>query len=512
MNNENSVDIRPSLGDILSGYQRESYKPETAIAEFVDNSTASYYLNRKEIEQLYPDFVLEISIRYDSFRKTLYVDDNAWGMDKETFKDALTIAKKPKVQGGRNEYGMGLKKAASWFGKNWSVETKGYGQLSSYNSTIDIDDLQFNKSNEVNVESKPAAFTDHYTRIKINKLCRNITPSSIDKLKKDLSSIYRCDLRSGKIVIFVNGEELYYEDPKILEEVVDGIKITWKKDIEDSIFLDGQEYNFKGYVALRDEGKYKETGFALLRRGRVIIGGFDKNYKPRNIFKNNNDFVSLRLFGELHLDNFPVTQAKDNFDWDLNGLEEVFQNKLAEICEDYIIQAKNYRVKKDKEDTHIDAKQAKEIGDETVYDLSKIDTDLISVNKNIEIETITNDEEIEISSYTMHVNILNELYNIEVSFSNNEKTNLIDVDVTDKDINIVFNTNFPYFDVVNKDINFIKVIQKYLILFILSEIVSERTFADNEGKIKPSVIRETLNSILEEIISKKENGEDSIYE
>ena len=50
MNNDNSVDIRPSLGDILNGYQRESYRPETAIAEFVDNSTASYYQNKTEIE------------------------------------------------------------------------------------------------------------------------------------------------------------------------------------------------------------------------------------------------------------------------------------------------------------------------------------------------------------------------------------------------------------------------------------------------------------------------------
>ena len=40
------VDIRPKLGDILNGYQRLSYRPETAIAEFVDNSTASYYENQ----------------------------------------------------------------------------------------------------------------------------------------------------------------------------------------------------------------------------------------------------------------------------------------------------------------------------------------------------------------------------------------------------------------------------------------------------------------------------------
>ena len=67
-NNETFVDIRPSLGDILNGYQRESYRPETAIAEFVDNSTASYYLNKTKIDELYPEYVLTISIRYDDIR------------------------------------------------------------------------------------------------------------------------------------------------------------------------------------------------------------------------------------------------------------------------------------------------------------------------------------------------------------------------------------------------------------------------------------------------------------
>lgn len=512
INDATSVDIRPSLGDILNGYQRESYKPETAIAEFVDNSTASYYQNKKEIELLNPDFVLKISIRYDSIKKNLYVEDNAWGMNLDTFKDALTIAKKPKIQGGRNEYGMGLKKAASWFGKNWSVRTKGYGESNEYFSEIDIDELILSKSNEVNVKTLPKILSSHYTYIKINKLCRNITQTSIDKLKKDLSSIYRNDINTGKIEIYVNGEKLTYEEPSFLEENIDGVKKIWKKEFEDSIMFDNIEYKFKGFVALRETGSYKETGFALLRRGRVIIGGFDKNYKPRNIFKNNNDFVSLRLFGEVHLDDFPVTQAKDNFDWDLNGLEEIFQKKLEGICAEYIFQAKNYRSKNEKILTHIDAKQAKVIGDETIFDLSKISNDFISVTPKIEISTKTQEDNSEISSYTMYVNIMDDQYCISVSFNNDENAKLIDVKTQERDIDIVFNTNFPYFDSVNADINFIKVIQKYLILFIVSEIISERSLADNDGKIKPYVIRETLNTVLEEIVNKQKMGEDVLYE
>ena len=509
MNNDNTVDIRPSLGDILNGYQRESYRPETAIAEFVDNSTASYYQNKKDIEKIFPDFTLVINIKYNPIKKTLVIEDNAWGMDKDTFKDALTIAKIPKNQGGRNEYGMGLKKAASWFGKNWSVKTKGYGLFSSYSSEIDIEELVLTKSNEVTITEEPEDYSEHYTIVSIDKLCKNITTSSIDKLKKDLSSIYRQDIKSDRIQIYVNEEKLSYEEPIILEEEIDGMKKIWKKEINGIINFDNQDLEFHGFVALRDQGSRKETGFALLRRGRVIIGGYDKNYKPRNIFKNDNDFVSLRLFGELNLDNFPVTQAKDNFDWELNGLEEIFQEKLEELCRDYVKQANNYRVKKEKEITHVDAKQVKEIADSTVKDIRHLSELGIKVDNKVEIETHTQVDQTEISSYNMHMKIFDEDYNVSVSFNNNENEKLIDVDKQGNNIDIIFNTNFPYFGEVNTDITFIKLIQKYLILFIMSEIISERTCADNNGMIKPYVIRETLNSILEDII---EAGDDAIYE
>lgn len=60
-------------------------------------------------------------------------------------------------------------------------------------------------------------------------------------------------------------------------------------------------------------GSYPKAGFALFRRGRVIIGGEDMNYKPAEIFGQSQSQVSLKLFGEINLDTFPVNQAKDGF-------------------------------------------------------------------------------------------------------------------------------------------------------------------------------------------------------
>ena len=43
-------DNRPSLGQILDTYSRLTYKITTALSEFVDNSTANYYLHKKRLE------------------------------------------------------------------------------------------------------------------------------------------------------------------------------------------------------------------------------------------------------------------------------------------------------------------------------------------------------------------------------------------------------------------------------------------------------------------------------
>ena len=86
-----------------------------------------------------------------------------------------------------------------------------------------------------------------------------------------------------------------------------------------------------GFVALRMPGKAMRAGFTLFRRGRVVLGGPGEGWKPYEIFGAPNSFSSQRVFGELNLDQWPVTQAKDGFDWD-GGLEGALVDKLrAEV-------------------------------------------------------------------------------------------------------------------------------------------------------------------------------------
>ena len=76
----------------------------------------------------------------------------------------------------------------------------------------------------------------------------------------------------------------------------------------------------------------------------LVVGGPGQGYKPTEIFAAPNSFQSQRLVGELDLDNWPVTQTKDAFDWD-GDLETGFIDKLREVVTGYV--EKTHAIKSD---------------------------------------------------------------------------------------------------------------------------------------------------------------------
>lgn len=495
---QDTVDIRPCLGDILDGYKRLSYRPETAIAEFVDNSTASYIQNKALLQLM--NEKLRIDIRYSPTSGCLEVIDNAWGMDKQTFSDALTISKRPQVITGRNEFGMGLKTAASWFGQKWKVITKRTDSNEEYSATINVQQLKQSKKNTIDIITRHVNDNSHYTIIQIFDLNRKIYEKNIGKIQRELSSIYRRDINSGEISIYVNDTLLQYEIPSVLTEIIDGEELVWKRDFNSSIQHNGITYPFDGFVALRSVGNYRETGFALLRRGRVIVGGTEKNFKPIEIFGSANSFQSLRIFGEVNLDNWPVTQAKDAFDWDLDGLKEKFIEKLAYLVKDYVDKAKTARKKDVETSTQVSIEEVKDIADETVEDINKIPDVETGGTEEIKTYANTNDNDVLIPSYQTTISILGQQYDVEVDFINDIDKELFTLDDTDASLlKITFNSAYPYFNVVNSQKEFTKVFQKYLILQIIAEKYLAKV-STHKGLVYPFEVRETINRMLAEIV------------
>lgn len=506
------INIRPTSG-VYATYKRLSYHPWTAIAEFVDNSTQSFYDHKEDLFSIKYYKGLNININYieDVINgDRLEIIDNAYGMEWNDFQRAVVLDKPPLNTSGRNEFGMGLKTAACWFGSIWSVETTQLNSRYKYFVEINVEDIGKYKTEEIDVKEEIVSEKDHYTKIIIRNLNKKIVgPRTVGKVKELLSSIYRQDLRSGFINIFYNGNQLSFKDTPVFKEPSnDGNTVEWKKNVSFEIEYGDTILKVTGFIALRIPGSTKDAGFTLIRRGRVIVGGSEQNYRPGELFGDSNSYTYQRLFGELHMDNWPVTQAKDGFDWHNSGLEELFISKLEEYTQEFRKKAESYRVR---EKTKTD-----EIVKIALSDLSNSglleDYSLIEDTQGPQIEnkSIEND----VNNYSTDAKLIvyegSKNYTFSFVFKNCEYKFKIIIETSDPNLHwLIVNENFnnDYTIKINMLHTFFKplignkdslpLLLKISIALVLAEIESMKLSSDASKRIYPSDIRMKMNEILE---------------
>src|SRR5574344_1645057 len=104
-------------------------------------------------------------------------------MNLENFRRALILDKPPKNTTGRNEFGMGLKTAACWFGNLWSVETSELGSNECYSATMDIRKFEKENIDSVDLITSHVPFEQHYTKITITDLNSPMAQTAVRKTK-----------------------------------------------------------------------------------------------------------------------------------------------------------------------------------------------------------------------------------------------------------------------------------------------------------------------------------------
>ena len=279
--------LQPPAG-ILNVFSRLNYKPHYALAEFVDNSTQSYLLHEQALKAAEEDYRLRIEISYDNETKALVIEDNAFGMIKDRFLDAITLDAKNKEQvNSRNEFGMGLKTAASWFGNVWTVSSTALGSNKRYTAIVDIPRLQETGENEIEILVEDAPPDEHGTIIFIEKITKGMGPRAIGKTRALLASMYRRDLATNDISINVNGQDIEFEGYRVLAFR----ERTWRKELDFKVAFGGKEFRVTGFVGIMNPGGFPKAGFALFRRNLVIIGirhsGKNAHQKSRRNYRRN---------------------------------------------------------------------------------------------------------------------------------------------------------------------------------------------------------------------------------
>ncbi len=508
------LNIQPQA-DVLGVFSRLNYKPWYAIAEFVDNSTQSFYSNEERLAEVNIK-ELTVEIIYDFDKDTLIIRDNAYGMEIDDFQRAVKLDSKPAFQGGRNEFGMGLKTAASWFGNWWSVESTQYGSDKKYYTIVDINELKEKHANTIDIISVDCPREEHGTTITINQITKRIDAARTkSKIIKLLESMYRRDLNSDKITITFNGCPLQFTEYQCLTYK----EKTWKKDVSFSFEYNNRIYNVHGFVGILADGGYGKAGFALFRRNRVVIGGEEQNYKPDRIFIQAQSTIAHKLFGEFDMDDFDINQAKDGFVWD-NGLEDEFVDHLRRNIKEYIDIAKLTKKERAQEE-QFSVAHSMSVQEQVQTILAQIDFDDQHVSPIIDDESsctndnISNDNSDDLNeyleklkceelnsenklvggkrNYTVKINDI-ESKSISIEWDIGNKEYWINVKENDGIIEITININHPFFKPYSNEEEFKIVLEKFVIAFVVAEQQAKATA--NEGYIAANAIRTKMNQFL----------------
>lgn len=508
------LNIQPQAG-VIGVFSRLNYKPWYAIAEFVDNSTQSFYTHEKVL-QANGIHSISIEIEYDEEEDILVISDDAFGMEFDDFSRAIKIDSPPDNKSGRNEFGMGLKTAASWFGEIWSVESSQFGSNKSYYAEINIPDLRQKNLNIIPINSRIVPEDIHGTKITIKQITKKIgSPRTKGKIVQLLESMYRRDLDNGKVSITFNGDPLQFDKYDCLTFR----NKTWRKDLDFSFKFDGHSHRVKGFVGILANGGYGKAGFALFRRDRVVIGGEEMNYKPTEIFVQAQSTIAHKLFGELDLDDFPINQAKDGFVWD-DGLEFEFITRLKSEISDYIKIAKLTNKERAKEEA-LSEEVSDTLHSEVEGSIQRINEQETSLfpQSNVEEQTTTEDDD-EVSVFAQYqaeqnnapeiidekvrvykimLDSLNKC-EIKVQWTIGNSSSWINVDFSDdsKNATVRLNINHPFFKPFSEKPEFKTVLEKFAIAFVLSELKAKK-LGNNDGLVMPSHFRTFINDYLQKL-------------
>lgn len=335
------VDITPKVTS-YELYRNFSYNHWNAVGEFIDNSITSAMRHWETLSELYENFGLRIDITFDEKNSRILIDDNAGGITYEELHSALIAGEEPLDKRYLSQYGVGMKLASFWWGRQLEVLTSPLGDENSYETTIDLDSIKASGETKVDVRRARRKKTSG-TRIIIGKVYDEKWPKgkTLVKLKSLLRSMYRIYIsdQERRIEIYFNGEKLVYSPPPILSEpfwptnsgpgagpVLDwiseftyvtprgrritgsfGILATTSRDIN-GFYL---HYKGKGMggIGILDDGD--EGGFsrADLRDGRDF-------YRPTAIFGQEGSYRYIRFTGEFDISEFGKTSFSDKPQWE----------------------------------------------------------------------------------------------------------------------------------------------------------------------------------------------------
>jgi hypothetical protein len=350
-NPANSLNIRPQVG-MYSAFARLNYKPWFALAEFIDNSIQSFLTNQDRLAAAGHTGPLVVDVNIDD--NEISITDRAGGIAWADFPRAFSPASPPTDATGLSEFGLGMKAAACWFARTWSVRTSALGEPIQRTVTFDIPAISRAGSETLPIETTTARESDHFTVVTLANLRVRPKGRTLAKIKDHLQSIYRVLMNEGVVRLRVTtagtSEELFYDPPPLLNapyykvrSAPNALAREWRQPFE----VDFGDRKVRGWAGILAKGSHALAGFSVFRRRRLVEGSVGETYKPHNIFKSPNSFISGRVVGEIFVEGFDVSHTKDGIQW--GGYEdellEAIRGQLNSPDCPLLDQAEGYRAR-----------------------------------------------------------------------------------------------------------------------------------------------------------------------
>jgi hypothetical protein len=311
----------------ITAYSRLSYTLWYALAEFIDNTTQSRENYASIIDPVLKaeGNPLTVDIIYNPGERSITITDNSIGMNYDRLVNGLKIAQPTEDSRGRSRYGMGMKTAACWIGKNWHVRTCEWQSGEEWRATVSVDDIAAGQ--KIPLVQKEVDKDKHYTEIKIWNIGRSIQKRTEETIMSYLGSMYRMDIRAQRLLILFNGKQVPLPEELEFTKREDG------KDAMEDFETEIRGKKVTGWFGVLRTGGRKFGGFSLFNNQRQIKG-YPDAWKPRSVFggvdeEGGNSLVSQRLVGEIHLDDFAVSHTKDAISWEWDE-EEKLEKFLVE--------------------------------------------------------------------------------------------------------------------------------------------------------------------------------------
>jgi len=327
--------------DVIRSYKRMAYEPWTALGEFVDNSTQSYFNNQEALDKAFAGEGDKLTVRI-VFEKdgagVLRISDNAMGMNRAELEHAMHVGLPPANRKGRSRYGLGMKQAACWFGNKWTIITKKLGETSEYTVSLDVDKAAEGDGDLHEKVSTGHSPDEHYTRIEITDLNQRLHGRTLGKVRQYLTGMYSLDIDSGRLILQWQNSPLTVENN--WDFLSNSLGEKYQRDFEFKV----DSKKAWGWVGVLASGARSKAGFAIAHNGR-FIRVWPNAWRPEDLFgsaEGSNDLVNQRLLGVIHLDDFEVSHTKDAIHWE-GDEEDSVQESLKSICADYREVAKENR-------------------------------------------------------------------------------------------------------------------------------------------------------------------------